>query len=99
MTTNAQVTVPLGIPDIRVLKTDINKQGELIITVESTKGGAPCHRCGHLAEVFHGHDSWVRVRHLPVFGRPTYLRYRPKRYRCERCEVQPTTTERLDWSV
>jgi transposase len=99
MTTNAQVTVPLGIPDIRVLKTDINKQGELIITVESTKGGAPCHRCGHLAEVFHGHDSWVRVRHLPVFGRPTYLRYRPKRYRCERCEGQPTTTERLDWSV
>jgi hypothetical protein len=38
MTTNAQVTVPLGIPDIRVLKTEINERGELIITVESTKG-------------------------------------------------------------
>jgi len=99
MTTNAQVTVPLGIPDIRVLKTEINELGELIITIESTKGGVPCHRCGQPAEVFHGHDSWVRVRHLSVFGRPTYLCYRPKRYRCEACEGQPTTTERLGWST
>jgi transposase len=99
MTTNAQVTVPLGIPDIRVLKTEINELGELIITVESTKDGVSCHCCGQWAEVFHGHDGWVRVRHLSAFGRPTYLRYRPKRYRCEVCEGQPTTTERLDWST
>ena len=41
--------------------------------------------------------SLVRVRHLPVFGRPTYLRYRPKRYQCEECKKKPTTTQRLDW--
>ena len=99
MTTHAQVTVPLGIPDTCVLKTEINELGELIITVESTKGGVLCHRCGQRAEVLHGHDSWVRVRHLSVFGRPTYLHYRPKRYRCEACEGQPTTTERLDWTT
>lgn len=97
MTTKAQVTVPLDIPDIRVLKTEINEHGELIITVESTKGGSPCHRCGRWTEKFHGHDSWVQVRHLPAFGRATYLRYRPKRYRCEACAGQPTTTERLEW--
>ena len=44
-----------------------------------------------------GHDDWIRVRYLPVFGHPTYLRYRPKRYRCEYCDGQPTTTQRLDW--
>jgi len=99
MTTKAQVTVPLGIPDIRVLKTEINAHGELIITIESTKGGVTCHRCGRWTEKFHGHASWVTVRHLPVFGRATYLRYRPKRYRCEACEGQLTTTERLDWST
>jgi len=38
----AQVTVPLGIPDVRVLKTEINSRGELIITVESTKAGTTC---------------------------------------------------------
>jgi transposase len=45
----------------------------------------------------HGHDEWVQVRHLPVFGRPTYLRYRPRRYRCEKCEKKPTTTQKLVW--
>ena len=93
----AQVTVPLDIPDVRVLKTEINQQGELIITVESTKSGTTCHRCGRWIDKLHGHDDWVSVRHLPVFGRPTYLRYRPKRYQCQVCEGGPTTTQRLDW--
>jgi len=99
MTTKAQVTIPLDIPDIRVLKTEINAQGELIITVESTKGGSLCHRCGRWTEKLHGYDDWVQIRHLPAFGRVTYLRYRPKRYRCATCEGQPTTTERLAWGA
>jgi transposase len=93
----AQVTVPLDIPDVRVLKTEINLRGELIITIESTKPGTTCHRCGRWIDKFHGHDDWVSVRHLPVFGRPTYLRYRPRRYQCLECEEHPTTTQRLDW--
>jgi transposase len=98
MTANDQVTVPLGIPDVRVLRTEINEHGEVIITIESTKGGVRCSRCGHWTEKFHGHDDWVKVRHLPIFDRPTYLRYRPKRYQCEVCEGHPTTTEQLDWA-
>ena len=31
-----------------------------------------------------------------MFGHPTYLRYRPKRFRCEYCNGQPTTSQRLD---
>jgi len=93
----AQVTVPLDIPDVRVIRTEMNKRGELIITIESTKGGTTCRRCGRWIDKFHGHDDWVTLRHLPVFGRPTYLRYRPKRYQCQACEGDPTMTERLDW--
>ena len=93
----AQVSVPLDIPDVRVIRTEMNKLGELIITIESTKGGTTCRRCGRWTQKFHGHDDWVTVRHLPVFGRLTYLRYRPKRYQCQECEGYPTTTERLDW--
>jgi transposase len=95
--TRAQVSVPLNIPDVRVIRSEMNKQGELIITIESTKKGTTCRRCGHWIDKFHGHDEWVTIRHLPVFGRPSYLRYRPKRYQCRGCEVHPTTTERLDW--
>ena len=93
----AEVRVPLGNPEVRVLKTEINKQGELIITVESTKKGTNCRWCGNWITKSHGYDKWVKVRHISVFGRPTYLRYRPRRYRCEKCEQKPTTTQRLEW--
>lgn len=93
----AQVTIPLDIPEVRVLKSEMNKAGELIITVESTKETAICHRCGRVTRKFHGYDKWVELRYLPVFGHPTYLRYRPKRYRCEYCDGSPTTSQRLDW--
>ncbi len=92
-----QVTVPLDIPDVRVLKTEINPHGDLIITIESTKAGTTCRKCGQWIDKFHGHDDWVTLRHLPVFGRPSYLRYRARRYQCPTCEGHPTTTQRLDW--
>ena len=41
----AQVTIPLEIPEVRVLKSEINSGGELIITIESTKETAVCQRC------------------------------------------------------
>lgn len=95
--TKPQVTIPLDLPNVQVLKSEINKAGELIITIESTKETAVCQRCGKVIRKFHGHDDWVKLRYLPVFGHPTYLRYRPKRYRCENCDGQPTTSQRLDW--
>jgi transposase len=93
----AQVTIPLGIPDVRVLRTEINERGELIITIESTKVGTRCRKCDRWITKPHGHDEWVSIRHLPVFGHATYLRFRPKRYQCQHCEGQPTTTQALDW--
>jgi len=93
----AQVTVPLDIPDVRVLSTEINKVGELIITIESTKEGTICRQCGREIKKRHGYDEWTIIRHLPVFGRPSYLRYRPRRYQCLVCEGHPTTTEQLSW--
>ena len=93
----AQVTVPLDIPDVRVLQTEINKVGELIITIESTKEGTICRQCGREIHKRHGYDEWTIIRHLPVFGRPSYLRYRPRRYQCLACEGHPTTTQQLDW--
>ena len=93
----AQVTVPLDIPDVRVLSTEINKVGELIITIESVKEGTICRQCGREIRKRHGYDEWALIRHLPVFGRPSYLRYRPRRYQCMECEGHPTTTQRLAW--
>ena len=93
----AQITIPLDIPDVRVLQTSIGERGEIIITVESTKAGTPCRQCGKWITTLHGRDEWITIRHLPAFGRPTCLRYRPKRYQCQDCEGHPTTTQSLEW--
>lgn len=93
----AQISVPLDIPDVQVLQTQITNRGEFIITVESTLTSARCHRCGRELRQFYGLDKWVTVRHLPILGRPVYLRYRPKRYRCDECEGHPTTTQQVTW--
>lgn len=93
----AQVMIPLGIPDVRVLQTTTGERGEIIITMESTKMGTACRKCGKWITKLHGQEEWVTIRHLPVFGRPSYLCYRPKRYQCQDCEGHPTTTQRLEW--
>lgn len=93
----AQITIPLDIPDVRVLQTSLNERGEIIIAIESTKAGTQCRKCGKWITKSHGRDEWVTIRHLPAFGRPSYLRYRPNRYQCQDCEGQPTTTQRLEW--
>jgi transposase len=95
--TKAQVTIPLGISDVRVLQTELGERGEIIITLESTRAGTACRTCGKWITKAHGRDEWVTIRHLPVFGRASYLRYRPKRYQCQGCEGHPTTTEKLEW--
>jgi transposase len=97
MSKKAQVTIPLDIDDVRVIQTEITSRGELVITIKSTKEWAKCRLCGQRIEKFHGHDQWVMVRYLPVFGYETYLRYRPKRYQCGTCENRPTTTQQVEW--
>ena len=67
-----------------------------MITIESTKDGTRCRKCGQGPTKLHGRDEWVRIRHLPAFGRATYLRYRPKRYECQACEGHPTPSETLE---
>jgi transposase len=93
----AQIMISLDIPDVRIVQTQLTAQGEYVITVESTLTSALCHRCGRMIRKSYGTDDWVTVQHLPILGRPVYLRYRPKRYRCDTCEGRPTTTQQLPW--
>jgi transposase len=91
------ISIPLDIPDVRVLQTEWTKAGELILTVESTLETTPCRRCGRLLTESYGVDEARLLRHLPILGRVVYLRIQPKRFRCPYCDDHPTTTQRLDW--
>jgi transposase len=94
---NAQITIPLDIPEVRVLQIETNTRGDCTITVESTLEGTKCRKCGRVITELHGVEEWLTLRHLPILGRRAYRRLRPKRYRCPYCEGGPTTTQELSW--
>jgi transposase len=87
----------LDIPEVRVLRTEINADNEFVLTVESTRKSATCRICGQTITLRHGSDEIRTLRHLPILGRPVFLRIRPERFRCTSCHGQPTTTQQLDW--
>jgi transposase len=91
------ISIPLDIPDVRVLQTDLTQANEFILTVESTLESTTCRRCGRTITEQHGQDRPRLLRHLPILGRVVYLRIRPKRFRCPFCDDHPTTTQELDW--
>jgi len=82
---------------VQVRDVEQNERGEYIITIESTLDGTCCRQCGREITDLHGVDEALTLRHLPILGRPVYLRLRPKRYRCPYCAGGPTTTQQLSW--
>src|SRR6266581_932791 len=93
---DARVNLPLDIPNVAVLEVDT--QGEHIhIKVESTLPYARCQQCGRRVTAFHGYGEWVKLQHLPSFGRKVFIHYRPKRYECPYCDIHPTTRQQLTW--
>lgn len=92
----ANIEFPLDLPEVRILKSDLSGR-EIVITVESTRSWAICPKCGERIEEFHSFGRQLRLRHLPILGRPVMIEIRPRRFRCPRCENHPTTTQKLDW--
>ncbi len=90
------IEFPLDLPDVRILATEVTEPA-ITIRVESTRTGTRCHQCGAAIEEFHGYGERLRLRHLPILGRPVFIELRPRRYRCPFCDDHPTTTQQLEW--
>jgi transposase len=97
MSKHPLISIPLDIPDVRVLQTALTKDGERILTVERTLTTTTCRRGGRTITERYGLDEPRRLRHLPILGRVVYLRIRPKRFQGPWCADHPTTTQQLDW--
>lgn len=89
--------IPLDIPDVTIENVTTNRIGDIEITVKSIVEGTPCHQCGRMTTQFYGEDREITLRHLPILGRQTSIRLRPKRYQCLHCPSNPTTTQQLSW--
>jgi transposase len=90
------IEFPLDLSDVRILHTEWHEPA-ITIRVESTREGTRCRQCGAERQEFHGYGELLRLRHLPILGRPVFIELRPRRYRCPWCEDHPTTTQQLDW--
>ena len=93
----AEVKIPLDIPDVEVLDTEITNEGRLIIIVESQVETINCGICHQPMRCNYGHGDWVELRHLSVLGLETYIRIRPRRGQCYDCWYEPTTTQLVSW--
>jgi len=85
----------LGIPNIMIKETLIDQENKVILLVESLEEGTTCHQCGQKADAFHGHSEEIILRHLPLSGNELYIRIRPKRYQCKKCDA--VTNQTLPW--
>jgi transposase len=92
-----KLSIPLDLPDVRVVDIKMNKNGDYIITVESTVDHTHCHQCHRKISKCKGHDRAITLRHLPILGHAVYIRLRPKRFECPYCSNKPRTTQQLSW--
>lgn len=90
------ITFPLDIPEVEVIRVEINERGDYIVTVESTRNSAVCQSCGRQITKSNGCGREIELRHLPILGHRLYIRLRPKRYECSHCKGK-TSTQELDW--
>lgn len=93
---NDAMATLLDIPDVKVLAVELIGD-EVHIRVESTQTGTRCHNCGRQLTKPCGHGHERVVRHLPIFGRRTFIRIRPVRFECPHCQGNPTTTQQVSW--
>jgi transposase len=94
---SAELRIPLDIPDVEIVSTEITKDGRLIVQVESLIETTQCGICGREIACRYGHGQARILRHLPVLNMRTYIKIRPRRAQCRTCDHEPTTTQVLDW--
>ena len=90
------ISFPLDIPDVDVIRVEMNEHGDYIVMVESVLNSTICQICGGRITKSNGCGREIELRHLPILGHRLYIRLRPKRYECPNCNGK-TSTQELDW--
>jgi transposase len=85
----------LDLKHVRVLAYQLKGSGDIEIKVESTLSVALCPECQSPSDRVHEVSSEQKIRDLSLWQRRCWLRYEPRRFKCERC--QSTFVERVAW--
>ncbi len=83
---NGELRIPssmLGIANIRIIETYVDRDDRLIVHVKSNEIGTQCHQCGKETHASDGNEKPITLRHLPMFRYESSLRISPTRCRCK----------------
>jgi transposase len=89
------LTQLLGIKQLEVTGSTFEGSEEIHLKVEPVLKAAACPDCGEISLREHDRGDEQQIRDLAVAERRCWLVYRPRRFRCERC--QKTFVERVEW--
>lgn len=85
----------LNLPKTKVLNYKITNEA-IYVYIESTEKEIHCRKCGKKTKS-KGLGQEIKLRHLPISGKPCYLIIKPKRGICEYCDDALTTNQQLEW--
>jgi transposase len=91
--------IEIDLPGVEIEGVQLTREGSYEIRVSSTLTGCSCHKCGQAITKPHGHDRELRLRHLPIFGKETFILICLPRFQCLACPGKPTTTQQVAWHV
>jgi transposase len=91
------INLGIDFPGAKVIKTEKDQRGNLLITVETTEDHVACRICNKKIYKQHGVYRERKLKHLPAFGTNTFIIYSPHRYICEDFQDNPTTTATPSW--
>ncbi|MEK6574988.1 MAG: transposase family protein [Chloroflexota bacterium] len=89
------LTELLDLPNVRVTHYQLVGQQRLNLFIESTLAAAVCPDCQQVSLAVHQVGEPQMLRDLPIWNRRCWLRYAPRRFRCETCAT--TFVERVLW--
>ncbi len=64
MSQQPEISFPLDLPNVKIMKTEMNKAGDYIITIKRTLTSTTCRQCEREIEDFHGYERWIELRHF-----------------------------------
>jgi transposase len=89
--------VLLGLPGLIVTEYALEQQGEqevLHLFCQHEHEVAVCPRCGQVCDGLHEQEERA-IRHLDIWGKPTYVHFPARRFKCKHC--RKPFTESLSW--
>lgn len=89
------LTELLDLPNVRVTHYQLVGQQRLNLFIESTAPAAVCPDCQQVSLAVHQVGEPQMLRDLSIWNRRCWLRYAPRRFRCQTCAT--TFVERVRW--